>query len=237
MPALVYFHGGGFVVGDLDTHDGLCRLLAHEGGFRVIAVEYRLAPEHKWPAPLDDAAAALHWIFENASALGVDAGRIAVGGDSAGATLTACLTHAVKEKGGMAIAYQLLLFPATDLAGHFASMDKFGVGYFLDRQTIEWNNKQVIPEDADRTSPKISPLRAKDFAGLPAAYIMLGGYDPLHDEGLAYAEKLRRAGVKVTVADYGDMVHCFIYLQTVLPQAHEAVAAAAKAVREALAVA
>ena len=237
MPALVYFHGGGFVVGDLDTHDGLCRLLAHEGGFRVIAVEYRLAPEHKWPAPLDDATAALHWIFENASALGVDAGRIAVGGDSAGATLTACLTHAVKEKGGVAIAFQLLLFPATDLAGHFASMDKFGVGYFLDRQTIEWNNKQVIPEDADRTSPKISPLRAKDFAGLPPAYLMLGGYDPLHDEGLAYAEKLRRAGVKVTVADYGDMVHCFIYLQTVLPQAHEAVAAAAKAVREALAVA
>ena len=114
-------------------------------------------------------------------------------------------------------------------------MDKFGVGYFLDRQTIEWNNKQVIPEDADRTSPKISPLRAKDFAGLPPAYLMLGGYDPLHDEGLAYAEKLRRAGVKVTVADYGDMVHCFIYLQTVLPQAHEAVSAAAKAVRDALA--
>jgi acetyl esterase len=237
MPALVYFHGGGFVVGDLDTHDGLCRLLAHEGGFRVIAVEYRLAPEHKWPAPLDDAAVALHWIFENASALGVDAGRIAVGGDSAGGMLTACLTQAMKEKGGMAIAFQLLLFPATDLAGHFASMDKFGVGYFLDRQTIEWNNRQIIPEDADRTSPKISPLRAKDFSGLPPAHIMLGGYDPLHDEGLAYAEKLRQAGVKVTVADYGDMVHCFIYLQTVLPQAHEAVAAAAKAVRDALAVA
>ena len=236
MPALVYFHGGGFVVGDLDTHDGLCRLLTHEGGFRVIAVEYRLAPEHKWPAPLEDATTALSWIFENASALGVDAGRIAVGGDSAGGLLTACVTQAMR-KTGVAIAFQLLMFPATDLAGHFASMEKFGVGYFMDRQTIEWNNSQIIPEDADRSSPKISPLRAKNFVGLPPAYILLGGYDPLHDEGMAYAEKLRQAGVKVTVADYDDMVHCFIYLQTVLPQAHEAVAAAAKAVRDALAVA
>ncbi|MES2256131.1 MAG: alpha/beta hydrolase [Pseudomonadota bacterium] len=237
QPVLIYFHGGGFVVGDLNTHDGLCRLFAHEGGFRVISVEYRLAPENKWPAPLDDAMAAVRWIFENASALGVDAGRIAVGGDSAGGLLTACLTQAMKEKGGAAIAFQMLLFPATDLAGHFASMDKYGVGYFLDRQTIEWNNNQVIPQDIDRSSPKISPLRAKDFTGLPPAYIMLGGYDPLHDEGLAYAEKLLQAGVKVTIADHQEMVHCFIYLQTVLPQAHDAVAAAAKAVRDALAMA
>jgi len=237
QPVLVYFHGGGFVVGDLNTHDGLCRLFAHEGGFRVIAVEYRLAPEHKWPAPLDDAAAALQWIFDNASTLGVDAGRVAVGGDSAGALLTACLTQLMKKKGGAAIAFQMLLFPSTDLAGHFASMDKFGVGYFLDRQTIEWNNDQLFPKGTDRSSPEISPLRAKNFAGLPPAYIMLAGYDPLHDEGLAYAEKLKEAGVQATVADHPEMVHCFIYLQTVLPQAHDAVAAAAKAVRDALAVA
>ena len=236
MPALVYFHGGGFVVGDLNTHDGLCRLFTHEGGFRVIAIEYRLAPEHKWPAPLDDAMAALRWIFDNASALGVDAGRVAVGGDSAGALLTASLTHLMKEKGA-AIAFQLLLFPATDLAGHFASMEKFSVGYFIDKHTIEWNNDQLVPPGFDRASPQLSPLRAKDFAGLPSAYVMLGGYDPMHDEGLAYAEKLRQAGVTVTVGDYADMVHCFIYLQTVLPQAHEAVALAAKAVRDALAMA
>jgi acetyl esterase len=235
MPALVYFHGGGFVVGDLDTHDGLCRLFAHEGGFRVIAVEYRLAPENKWPAPLDDATVALRWIFDNASALGVDAGRIAVGGDSAGALLTASLTHLMKEKGGVAIAFQLLMFPATDLAGHFASMEKFGVGYFIDKRTIDWNNEQLFSLGTDRASPKVSPLRAKDFTGLPPAYVMLGGYDPLHDEGISYAEKLRQAGVTVTVADHADMVHCFIYLQTVLPQAHEAVADAAKAVRDALA--
>lgn len=237
MPALVYFHGGGFVVGDLNTHDGLCRLFSHEGGFRVIAVSYRQAPENKWPAPLEDAALALRWIFDNASALGVDAGRIAVGGDSAGALLTASLTHLMKEKGGAAIAFQLLMFPSTDLAGHFASMEKFATGYFMDKRTIDWNYEQLLPAGFDRASPAISPLRAKDFAGLPPAYVMLGGYDPLHDEGLAYAEKLRQAGVQATIADYSDMVHCFIYLQTVLPQAHEAVAGAAKAVRDALAAA
>ena len=198
-------------------------------------MEYRLAPENKWPAPLDDATAALRWIFDNASALGVDAGRIAVGGDSAGALLTASLTHLMKEKGGVAIAFQLLMFPATDLAGHFASMEKFGVGYFIDKRTIDWNNEQMFPPGIDRASPSVSPLRAKDFSGLPPAYVMLGGYDPLHDEGMAYAEKLRQAGVMVTVADHNDMVHCFIYLQTVLPQAHEAIADAAKAVRDALA--
>ena len=233
LPALIYFHGGGFVVGDLDTHDGLCRLFAHEGGFRVIAVDYRLAPEHKWPAALDDGVAALRWIAENAPALGVDAGRIAVGGDSAGGLLAACLTQAMKGKA--AIAFQLLMFPSTDLAGAFASMDKFAVGYFMDKRTIEWNTEQVLPKDADPKSPQISPLRAQDFSGLPPAYMMLGGYDPLHDEGLAYAEKLKQAGVQTQIADYGDMVHCFIYLQTVLPQAHDAVAAAAKAVKDALA--
>jgi acetyl esterase len=235
LPALIYFHGGGFVVGNLDTHDGLCRLFAHEGGFRVIAIDYRLAPEHKWPAALEDADVALRWIAENAPSLGVDAGRIAVGGDSAGALLAACLTQALREKGGVGVAFQLLMFPSTDLAGHFASMEKYAVGYFIDKRTIEWNTEQLLPKGADPASPKISPLRAMDFSHLPPAYVMLGGYDPLHDEGLAYAKKLKEAAVKVTVADYGDMVHCFIYLQTVLPQAHEAVTAAAKAVKDALA--
>lgn len=235
LPALVYFHGGGFVVGDLDTHDGLCRLLAHEGAFRVIAVDYRLAPEHKWPAALEDADQALRWIAENAPMLGVDAGRIAIGGDSAGGLITACLTQQMREKGGISVAFQLLMFPSTDLAGHFASMEKYAVGYFIDKRTIEWNTEQLLPEGADPASPQISPLRGKDFSGLPPAYIMLGGYDPLHDEGRAYAEKLEAAGVKVTVADYDDMVHCFIYLQTLLPQAHAAISAAARAVKEALA--
>jgi acetyl esterase len=234
QPALIYFHGGSFVVGSLETHDGLCRLLASEGGFRVIAVDYRLAPENKWPAPLEDGFAATSWIFDNAAQLGIDAGRIAIGGDSAGGHLTAVITQLAKGKGGPSLACQLLLFPGTEFTTDTPSMNKYAVGYFLERQALEWCYAQVLPPGADRASPKISPLLASDFSGLPPAYIMLGGYDPLHDEGLAYARKLKAAGVKVTVADYADMVHCFIYLQTVLPQAHDAVAAAAKAVAAAL---
>jgi acetyl esterase len=234
LPALVYFHGGGFVVGDLDTHDGLCRLIAHEGGFIVVALDYRRAPENKWPAPLDDAFAATRWIFANAPSLGIDAGRIAIGGDSSGGHLAACVTQAVKAHGGISIAFQLLLFPATEFTTDTGSMNRFAVGYFLDKQTIEWCYSQVLPPGTNRASAKVSPLNAKNLSGLPPAFIMLGGYDPLHDEGLAYAEKLKAAGVAVTIADYGDMVHCFIYLQTVLPQAHEAVARAAAAVAKAL---
>jgi acetyl esterase len=234
LPALVYFHGGGFVVGDLDTHDGLCRFIAHEGGFVVVAVDYRRAPENKWPAPLDDAFAATRWIFANAPSLGVDAGRIAIGGDSAGGHLAACVTQAVKDHGGQKIAYQLLLFPGTEFTTDTGSMNRFAVGYMMDRQTIEWCYAQVLPPGTDRSSPSVSPLNARDFSGLPPAYIMLGGYDPLHDEGLAYADKLKAGGVAVTLADYSDMVHCFIYLQSVLPQAHEALTKAATAVAEAL---
>ena len=236
LPALIFFHGGGFVVGNLDTHDGLCRLLCAEGKFRVIAVDYRLAPEHRFPAALDDAVAATQWIAANASELGIDPGRIAVGGDSAGGMLAAVVTQLARDKGPK-LACQLLMFPNTQMGGETASLNEYAVGYFLERHTIEWFNAQYAPETVDRASPLVSPLRAKDFARLPPAYIVLGGYDPLHDEGLAYAGKLRAAGVPVTIADYADMVHCFIYLQTVLPQAHDAVAKAAKAVRDALAAA
>jgi acetyl esterase len=236
LPALVYFHGGGFVAGGLESHDGLCRLFAAEGGFKVIAVDYRLAPEHIFPAAADDALAATQWIEANATMLGIDAGRIAVGGDSAGAMLAAIVTQAAK--GGLKIAFQLLMFPQTQIGGETSSMHEFGVGYFLERRAIEYFNGLYAPPGVvDRNAPKVSPLRAKDFSGLPPAYVMLGGYDPLHDEGLAYAEKLKAAGVKVTIADYADMVHCFIYFQTVLPQAHDAVAKAAKGVRNALAAA
>lgn len=234
LPTLIYFHGGGFVAGSLESHDGLCRLLAAEGGFNVIAVDYRLAPEHVFPAAVDDALAATLWIEANAAGLSVDAGRIAIGGDSAGAMLSAIVTQALKEKGGIKLAYQLLMFPNTQIGGETSSLNEFAVGYFLERRAIEYFHALYLPPDADRNSPRVSPLRGKDFSHLPPAYVMLGGYDPLHDEGLAYAEKLRAAGVKVTIADYADMVHCFIYLQTVLPQAHDAVARAAQAVRKAL---
>jgi acetyl esterase len=235
QPALIFFHGGGFVVGGLDTHDGLCRLLASEGNLRVIAVDYRLAPEHPYPAAVDDAVAATNWICANAATLGIDAGRIAVGGDSAGGLLAAVVTQVARDKGGPKLAFQLLLFPNTQIGGETASLNEYAVGYFLERHTIEWCHGQYAPNAGDRASPLASPLRARDFAKLPPAYVMLGGYDPLHDEGMAYAQKLRAAGVPVTLADYPDMVHCFIYLQTVLPQAHTALADAAHAVSAALA--
>jgi acetyl esterase len=231
MPALVYFHGGSFVVGGLESHDGLCRLMAAEAGLRVIAVDYRLAPEHVWPAALDDAIAAAVWIGANAAELGVDAGRIAVGGDSAGGLLATAVTQEMRAQGGLQLGAQMLLFPATQMGAETASLRDFGVGYFLDRRTLDHFYGLYLPAGADRNAPRVSPLRAKDFSGLPPAYVMLAGYDPLHDEGLAYAEKLRAAGVKVMVADYPGMVHGFVYLQTVLPEAREALAKAVKAVK------
>jgi acetyl esterase len=230
MPALVYYHGGGFVIGNIESHDGLCRMMANEGGFRVISVDYRLAPEHKYPAAFDDCFAALGWVVANAAEIGVDANRIAVGGDSAGGALAAEVAQAAKAKGGLSVAAQMLLFPVTQIGEETSSLREFAVGYFLEKETLDWFYDCYLPPGAPKNDPKISPLRVKDASGLPPAYIMLGGYDPLHDEGMQYADKLRAAGVKVTVADHSDMVHCFIYLQAVLPQAHEALASAAKAV-------
>jgi acetyl esterase len=230
MPALIYFHGGGFVIGNIESHDGLCRMMANEGSLRVISVDYRLAPEHKYPAALDDAFAAVVWVAQNAAQIGVDANRIAVGGDSAGGALAAICAQMAKARGGMALAAQMLLFPVTQIGEETGSIREFAVGYFLEKDTLDWFYSSYLTADADKSDPKISPLRAKDLSGLPPAYILLGGYDPLHDEGMQYADKLRAAGVKVTVADHSDMVHTFIYLQAVLPQAHDALANAAKAV-------
>jgi len=230
MPALIFFHGGGFVIGGIETHDGVCRMMANEGGFRVVSVDYRLAPENKFPAAFDDAFAALAWVAQNAAEIGVDANRIAVGGDSAGGALAAEVAQAAKAKGGLPVAAQMLLFPVVQVGDETNSLREFAIGYFLEKETLDWFYSSYLPPGADRNDPKISPLRAKDLSGLPPAFIMLGGFDPLHDEGMQYADKLRAAGVRVQVADYSDMVHCFIYLQAVLPQAHEALTAAAKAV-------
>ena len=230
MPALIYYHGGGFVIGSIETHDGLCRMMANEGGFRVISVDYRLAPEHQYPAAIDDAFAALTWVGNNAAEIGVDANRIAVGGESAGGALAAEVAQMAKVKGGLNVACQMLLFPVTQVGELTSSLREFAVGYFLEKETLEWFYKSYVPSGSDTSDPKISPLRASDLSGLPPAYVMFGGYDPLHDEGAQYAEKLRAAGVKVTVADYPGMVHCFTYMQSFLPQAHEALASASKAV-------
>lgn len=234
LPTLIFFHGGGFVAGGLETHDGLCRQLVSDGGFKVIAIAYRLAPEHPYPAAVEDAWAAALWIEQNSAQMGVDGGRLAVGGDGAGGTLAAIVTQMAREQGGLKPAFQLLLFPNTQTGGETASLNEFAVGYFLERRTIEHFNSLYLPPGHDPNAPAISPLRARDVSGLPPAYVMLAGYDPLHDEGQAYADRLRTAGVQVAIADYPDLVHGFVYLQTVLPQARDAMACAAKAVREAL---
>ncbi|MBS0278952.1 MAG: alpha/beta hydrolase [Proteobacteria bacterium] len=234
LPTLVFFHGGGWVIGNIDTHDGLCRMIANGSGCRVISVEYRLSPESKYPDAVDDAVAALEWVEKNAAQLGVDANLLAVGGDSAGGALAAVVAQIAKAKGGPKLSYQLLLFPVTQIGEETRSLREYAEGYFLERKTLDWFYAHYLPGDADRKDPRISPLVAEDVSGLPPAYVMLAGFDPLHDEGLAYAEKLRAAGVPVTVADYPDMVHDFIYLQSVLPQASEALNTAAKALKDAL---
>ncbi len=234
LPGLVYFHGGGFVMGDLDTHDELCRMLANEADVRVIAVHYRRPPEDKFPAAVEDAVAAVNWIEANAASLGIDANRLAVGGDSAGGQLAAVVAQQAKAKGSPKLSFQLLLFPVTDTGTNTASHEEFAEGYFLERDAIVYFSEHYIPADADRSDVRLAPLKAADLAGLPPAYVMLAGYDPLHDEGLAYAEKLREAGVPVTVADYPGMIHDFVLMMGALPQAQPAIDAAAAALKSAL---
>jgi len=231
---LIFFHGGGFVIGSVDTHDGLCRMLANLSGCRVISVEYRLAPEHKFPAAVEDAFAAASWIETNAAQLGVDANRLAVGGDSAGATLAAVVSQLARDKGAPKLAFQLLLFPTTDISADTNSKRTFTSGYFLEAKDIDWFFRYSFAPDADHADPKASPLLAENLAGLPPAYIMAAEFDPLHDEGVAYAEKLRAAGVAVTLDDRSAMIHDFVYLQAVLPQAAEALGSAAAALKAAL---
>ena len=233
LPTFVFYHGGGFVLGNLDTHDGLCRVLAKESGARVIAVDYRLAPEHKFPAAIDDAWAALGWIVANAQPLGVDPGRIAVGGDSAGAALATVTARTARERGGPNLALQLLMFPPADLTADTPSRRNWTEGYFLDRRALEWFFDNYLPEGVDLRDPRLSPLYAPDLRGVAPVYLVTAGFDPLHDEAIAYAAKLRQAGVMVTVVDYPHLVHDFIYLDAVLPDARKALSAAAVALRDA----
>ena len=232
LPAIVYFHGGGWVIGDLDTHDALCRTLANEAGARVIAVDYRLAPEHKFPAAADDSYAAVKWVEENASELGVDANRIAVAGDSAGGNLSAVVCLMAKHKGGPRIIYQLLIYPVTQWKADTGSMSSFAEGYFLERTGMHWFFDQYAA-GKDANDWRLSPLAAPDVSGLPRAYVVTAGFDPLRDEGKAYADKLSRAGVAAVYVDYPGMIHGFFTMSAVVPTAKSAIADAAKALRAA----
>jgi acetyl esterase len=235
QPTLVFFHGGGFVIGNIETHDSLCRMLSAHSACRVISVDYRLAPEHRFPAAVEDAFAAARWIETNASQLGVDANRLAIGGDSAGANLAAAVCHLARDAGAPTLDYQMLLFPATHIDADTNSRRANADDVFMDARTLAWFFGHYFEPEGNRADPRVSPLLAQNFAGLPPAYVMVAGYDPLHDEGVAYAEKLRAAGVEVTLDDYPDLTHDFIYLQAVLPQAADALCKVAGALKEALA--
>lgn len=210
---LVYYHGGGFVIGDLESHDGLCRRVARDARVHVLSVDYRLAPEHKAPAAVEDAMAAYRWALDHAAELGADPARVAVGGDSAGGNLAAVVTQQARDTNLRLPVLQWLIYPWTNLSGETRSMTLFGDGYLLTKADLDsWAHEYLDGADVAVTDPRVSPLLADDLAGLSPAVVVTGGFDPLRDEGNAYAEALRAAGVAVDVRQFGSLVHGFVNL-------------------------
>jgi len=229
LPALMYFHGGGWTIGDLDTHDVLCRSLAVGARCVVFSVDYRLAPEYPFPMAVDDCFAATRYVAENAAKLKIHA--IAVGGDSAGGNLAATIALLARDQQGPAIAFQLLIYPATDQRLASASHERNGQGYLLTRDSINYFRRAYLPNEKDWLDWRASPLLAKSHAKLPPALVITAGYDPLVDEGRAYAEKLKAAGVSVAYREFADMVHGFILFGGVIDTANVAVAEICAALR------
>jgi len=217
LPALVYFHGGGWVIGDLDTHDVLCRQLANGARCAVYSVDYRMGPEHVFPAAVEDCVAATQFVAARHA-------LIAVGGDSAGGNLAAVVALHARDHGLPPIAYQLLVYPATDQRLQHPSIRRNGEGYLLTKKGMDYFQAQYLPRKEDLVDWRASPLLAKSLAGLPPAYVITAGYDPLLDEGRAYAERMAREGVEVAYREYSDMVHGFILFGGVLDTANAAVA-------------
>jgi acetyl esterase len=218
-PGFVFFHGGGMVAGSIETHDRISAALAQATGCRLISVDYRLAPEHKFPAAIEDAIAATRWVSAHAASLGIDATKLAVGGDSAGATLAAVVCQESVRNAGPAIAAQCLICPVLDFEDTSPSRDAFAENHLLDRATLEADLADYLPEGAELADPRISPLRAVKLTGLPAAIIHTAEFDPMRDEGNAYAAKLVAAGVAVEHICHDGMIHNFHAMGAVLPQA------------------
>jgi acetyl esterase/lipase len=231
----VYFHGGAGVFCNIETHEGLCRMLANESGSRVISVDYRLAPEHKFPAAIEDGYFATRWVCEHALELGIDPDRIAVGGDSFGGTLAAVVCQLARQTDGPSLALQVLFCPVTDVSADTESRKLYAERYFFDKATMEWALKHYCPPEVDVEDPRISPLRALDLAGLPPAHIHTAEFDPLRDEGKAYADRLERAGVKVHYTCHKGMIHHFYGMAGIIPYARLAIKAAGAAIKESLA--
>jgi len=236
-PGIVYFHGGGFVICDLDSHDGACRRLVNAIDAVVVSVDYRLAPEHRWPAAADDAAAATEWVAEHASDLGIDPDRLAVAGDSAGGNLTAVVALMARDRGAPRLAFQLLVYPVIDLAAsrreHPSQRDN-AEGYFLTTAQMEWYRAQYLADDAHGEEPYASPIKAATLAGVAPACVITAEMDPLRDEGEAYARALEAAGVPVTLYRAPGMFHGFFNMDAVLDGSRDAQRVAFDALRAAL---
>ena len=234
-PCIIYFHGGGWVIGDLDTHDGVCRQLAEATGFTVVSVHYRLAPEAPFPAPLDDCYRATEWVVANADRLRIDASRIAVAGDSAGGNLGAAVSLKARDENGPAIHFQALIYPVTATAMDTPSYVSNAEGYLLTRDTMEWFFSHYIGHDpALEQHHLVAPLLAEDLSGMPSALIITAEFDPLRDEGEAFGERLQAAGVDVTVRRYDGMTHAFFGLTEMLEGARDAMALTAAELKRAL---
>ena len=235
LPLLVYFHGGGWVIGSLETHDGVCRDLAAKAGCAVLSVDYRLAPEHRYPAAAEDSYAALLWARANASRLGIDPARIAVGGDSAGGNLAAVVALMARDRRGPALRYQLLVYPVTCGRMDTPSYRENAEGYLLTRDAMAWFWNHYVPAATDREQPYASPLRAVGLAGLPTALVLTAEFDPLRDEGEAYAARLREAGVATTLRRYDGLIHGFFGMGALIDRARAAFDETATTLRAALA--
>jgi acetyl esterase len=230
LPVLLYFHGGGWVLGDLESHDDVCRSLAHRGGVLVLSVHYRLAPETRFPGPVDDGSDVLRWVADHAPELGADGSRVAVGGDSAGGQIAAAI--AIRER--KRVRFQLLIYPVTDASFETASYREFASGFGLTRANMIWFWESYLAKPSDASDPLASPLRAKDLHGVPSAFIATAECDVLRDEGEAYARRLHEAGVRLRCVRYRNLNHGFVRMGAVYSQADRALTDLAQALRDGL---
>jgi acetyl esterase len=236
-PLLVFFHGGGWVVGSLDSHDNTCRFLAENAGARVLSVDYRLAPEHPFPAAADDALAAFDHAVAHAEELGADPALVAVGGDSAGGNLAAVVCHQRSSAGRPVPVFALLFYPVVDPSTRRASRERYGEGRFLTDADMNWFEGHYLPDPADRTDPRVAVLRAEDLSGFPPTYLATAGFDPLRDDGEAFAARLHEFGVPVALRRHPDLIHGFVSFLGVGNRPREAIAEAAGALRAGFAMA
>ena len=232
-PVLIWYHGGGFVAGSIEAQDPIYRLLAIRSGCTLVAVDYRLAPEHPFPAAVEDASAVLGWVTAHGRKRGLDPAHLAIGGDSAGANLATVAARRARDRGGVMPRFQALVYPVADATMSCESYNTFAEGYMLARRSMEWYWTQYLPPGTDPRNPDVSPLFASSLAGLPPALVLTAEYDPLRDEGEAYAARLRDAGVEVSLIRCPGLVHGFFAMGGIVPAAYRAVCEVARAVREA----